>query len=112
MAADALGQTRIDAEIKDRAAAVLEGMGLTVSDAVRILLTRVAHEGGLPVGLMTNGSGARSRRPWKTRGLRSHMTRLKPALRNAEPGRVANTRKAYSENRVVFVCRGGSDHDI
>jgi len=51
MAANALIQTRIDAEIKDRAAAVLEGMGLTVSDAVRILLTRVAHEGGLPVGL-------------------------------------------------------------
>jgi len=30
---------------------VLEGMGLTVSDAVRILLTRVAREGGLPAGL-------------------------------------------------------------
>ncbi len=51
MAANALVQTRIDAEIKERAAAVLEDMGLTVSDAVRILLTRVAREGGLPAGL-------------------------------------------------------------
>lgn len=56
MAANALVQTRIDAEIKDRAAAVLEGMGLTVSDAVRILLTRVALEGGLPVGLTTDSA--------------------------------------------------------
>ena len=38
MAANALVQTRIDADVRDRASAVLEGMGLTVSDAVRILL--------------------------------------------------------------------------
>ncbi len=44
-------QTRVDADVKDRAGAVLEKMGLTVSDAVRILLTRIAHEGALPVGL-------------------------------------------------------------
>ncbi|MBM9538800.1 type II toxin-antitoxin system RelB/DinJ family antitoxin, partial [Desulfobulbus alkaliphilus] len=41
MAANALVQTRVDATVKKRAAAVLENMGLTVSDAVRILLTRV-----------------------------------------------------------------------
>ena len=45
MAASALVQTRIDAELKIRAAAVLETMGLTVSDAVRMLLTRIAAEG-------------------------------------------------------------------
>jgi len=44
-------QTRVDEAIKERAGAVLEKMGLTVSDAVRILLTRVAHEGALPAGL-------------------------------------------------------------
>lgn len=48
MASNALVQTRIDADIKERAAAVLDSMGLTVSDAVRILLTRVANEGALP----------------------------------------------------------------
>lgn len=42
---------RIDEDIKTRAAAALEGVGLTLSDAVRILLTRVAREGGLPPGL-------------------------------------------------------------
>jgi len=54
MAATALVQTRIDATVKKRAAAVLDGMGLTVSDAVRILLTRVAKEGGLPAGFTTD----------------------------------------------------------
>jgi DNA-damage-inducible protein J len=51
MAANSLIQTRIDAAVKEQAAAVLDNMGLTVSDAVRILLTRVAKEGALPVGL-------------------------------------------------------------
>jgi DNA-damage-inducible protein J len=51
MAANALIQTRIDAAVKEQASTVLESMGLTVSDAVRILLTRVAKEGALPAGL-------------------------------------------------------------
>ncbi|MFZ5693285.1 MAG: type II toxin-antitoxin system RelB/DinJ family antitoxin [Pseudomonadota bacterium] len=54
MAGNALVQTRIDADIRDRASAVLESMGLTVSDAVRILLTRTANEGALPLELVTN----------------------------------------------------------
>lgn len=48
MTASALVQVRIDPALKERAAAVLENIGLTVSDAVRILLTRVANEGALP----------------------------------------------------------------
>jgi DNA-damage-inducible protein J len=48
MGANALVQARIDADVKERATAVLEGQGLTVSEAVRILLTRTANEGALP----------------------------------------------------------------
>jgi DNA-damage-inducible protein J len=54
MVANALIQTRIDSAVKARATAVLETMGLTVSDAVRILLTRTAHEGALPFELTAN----------------------------------------------------------
>jgi DNA-damage-inducible protein J len=54
MAPNTLVQTRIDADVKLRAAAVLENMGLTVSDAVRILLTRTANEGALPLELVTS----------------------------------------------------------
>jgi DNA-damage-inducible protein J len=51
MPASALVQTRIDADVKERAATVLGGLGITVSDAVRILLTRTANEGALPFEL-------------------------------------------------------------
>ena len=48
MAANQLVQARIDGVIKEEAAAVLAAMGLTVSDAVRLLLTKVAQEKALP----------------------------------------------------------------
>ena len=48
MAADAVVRARIDGQIKEEAAVVLAAMGLTVSDAFRILLTRVAREKALP----------------------------------------------------------------
>ncbi len=48
MAANAIVQARIDKVVKEEAAAVLAAMGLTVSDAVRLLLTRVAREHALP----------------------------------------------------------------
>jgi len=51
MAQTSLVQTRIDPELKRRAAEVLVRMGLSVSDAVRMLLTRVAHDGALPFSL-------------------------------------------------------------
>jgi len=54
VAAKALVQTRIDADVKERATVVLENMGMTVSDAVRILLTRTAKEGALPIDLLSN----------------------------------------------------------
>src|SRR5208337_2514227 len=56
MPANALVQTRIDPEVKERAAAVLGEMGITVSDAVRILLTRTANEGALPFSLSRNAA--------------------------------------------------------
>ena len=45
---------RVDDHLKAEAADALAGVGLTLSDAVRILLTRVAREGGLPAGLATD----------------------------------------------------------
>jgi DNA-damage-inducible protein J len=53
MAQNQLVQARIDGEIKAQAALTLAGIGLTVSDAVRILLTKVAREKMMPLDLMT-----------------------------------------------------------
>ncbi|MCY4015550.1 MAG: type II toxin-antitoxin system RelB/DinJ family antitoxin [Gammaproteobacteria bacterium] len=48
MMANHLVQARVDQAVKEEAAAVLAAMGLTVSDAVRLLLTRVARDRALP----------------------------------------------------------------
>ena len=48
MAVNQLVQARIDGAIKEEAAAVLAAMGLTVSDAIRLLLTKIAQEKALP----------------------------------------------------------------
>ncbi|MDO5604532.1 MAG: type II toxin-antitoxin system RelB/DinJ family antitoxin [Paracoccus sp. (in: a-proteobacteria)] len=45
---------RVDDQLKAQAAEALSGVGLTLSDAVRILLTRIAAEGGLPAGLVAD----------------------------------------------------------
>ena len=46
-------QARVDGEIKAEASAVLATMGLTLSDAVRLLLTRVAREREFPFAPLT-----------------------------------------------------------
>ena len=48
MPANALVQARIDSAIKKEAAAALAEAGLTISDAVRLMLTRVARERQMP----------------------------------------------------------------
>jgi DNA-damage-inducible protein J len=48
MPANAVVRARIDAHIKEEATVVLAAMGLTVSDAFRLLLTRVARDKALP----------------------------------------------------------------
>ena len=48
MTANAVVRARINGSIKEEATAVLAAMGLTPSDAFRIMMTRVAREKALP----------------------------------------------------------------
>ena len=48
MTENSVVRARINGEIKEEAAAVLASMGLTLSDAFRLLVTRVAREKALP----------------------------------------------------------------
>ena len=48
MATTEMVHVRVDKRVKVRAAKALATMGLSVSDAVRVLLTRVAAEKALP----------------------------------------------------------------
>lgn len=48
MAATDVVRARVDADLKRNATAVLAGMGLSVSDAIRLMLVRIAAERALP----------------------------------------------------------------
>lgn len=50
-AANSLVRARIDRDTKDRAAAVLDDMGLSISDAIRLLMIRVADDRRLPFAI-------------------------------------------------------------
>ena len=46
--ADTYVRARIDTNTKERAATALEAMGLSISDAIRLLMLRIADEHRLP----------------------------------------------------------------
>jgi DNA-damage-inducible protein J len=48
MTANTVVRARIDEQIKKEAAAVLAAMGLTVSDAFRLMMVKIAKEKALP----------------------------------------------------------------
>ena len=100
MASNALVQTRIDAEVKARAAAVLESVGLTVSDAVRILLTRTANEGALPFALAEDSAVHDA---W----FRAEVQR---ALHDPEPPHSHDQVEAYFASRRAAALRK-AEHD-
>ena len=81
MPANALIQTRIDAAVKERAAAVLEELGITVSEAVRILLTRTANEGALPFALTADTA---THDAWFRAKVREALDDPRPAIPHAK----------------------------
>ena len=50
---------RVDEKIKDQAAETLSSMGLTVSDAVRVFLTRIVADKELPFALKAPNESSR-----------------------------------------------------
>jgi DNA-damage-inducible protein J len=75
MAATEMVHVRIEKRIKIKAAKTLAAMGLSVSDAVRVLLTRVAKEKSLPFEVrVPNGETTAAMREARKGGLRSFKT--------------------------------------
>ena len=56
MSADTVVRARIDSETKKRATAALDAMGLSVSDAIRLLMLRIADEQRLPFAVQVPNS--------------------------------------------------------
>jgi DNA-damage-inducible protein J len=60
MAATAMVHVRVDVKMKARAEKALAAMGLSVSDAVRMLLTRVAKEQAIPFEVRVPNTATRA----------------------------------------------------
>ena len=72
MAATEMVHVRVEKRIKTQAAKTLAAMGLSVSDAVRVLLTRVAVEKALPFEVkMPNATTAKAMQEARKGGLPS-----------------------------------------
>jgi DNA-damage-inducible protein J len=56
-ATDTYVRARIDAKTKERAAGALAAMGLSISDAIRLLMLRVADERRLPFDVKAPNAG-------------------------------------------------------
>ena len=75
MPTNAVVRARIDAQTKEEASAVLAAMGLTVSDAFRIMLTRIAHEKAMPFEpLVPNATTIAAMKEARQGGLKSFDT--------------------------------------
>lgn len=77
MAHTSMLHVRVDENLKTEAAEKLASVGLTVSDAVRILLTRVTKEGGLPVGLTADPAAHDA---WFRAKVQEALTDTKPTV--------------------------------
>jgi DNA-damage-inducible protein J len=75
MATNSVVRARIDEQTKEEASAVLAAMGLTVSDAFRIMLTRIAREKALPFEpLVPNATTIAAMKEARQGGLKSFAT--------------------------------------
>ncbi|WP_018634422.1 type II toxin-antitoxin system RelB/DinJ family antitoxin [Neomegalonema perideroedes] len=85
MTANAFVRVRIEEDLRDDAAAVLKELGLTVSDVMRMTLTRIAREKAIPFELTTPNA--------KTRAALEEAE----AIRAARKGRFASAQDLFDD---------------
>jgi DNA-damage-inducible protein J len=99
MAAGTIVRARIDANTKERATAALEAMGLSVSDAIRLLMLRIADEQRLPFAIEVPNAGTRRAmkeledRKGKTHGSTTDMRQCLNRARDQGPRSYAPSRR-------------------
>lgn len=59
MSTDTVIRARIETATKERAAAALEAMGLSISDAIRLLMVRIAEEQRFPFDVKVPNAATR-----------------------------------------------------
>jgi DNA-damage-inducible protein J len=76
MASTGFVRARIDTTLKDEATAVLAEFGLTVSDIVRMTLTRVAKDHAVPLELKVPNAETRAAMAESRRLMKKHNVRF------------------------------------
>jgi len=76
MASTGFVRARIDEDLKEEAAAVLAEFGLTVSDVVRMTLTRVAKDHAVPLELKVPNAATRAAMRDSRRLMKKHNARF------------------------------------
>ena len=71
---------RVDEKIKAQATETLSAMGLTVSDAVRVFLTRVVADKELPFALKAPNTTSRAASPKPMKLSKAVVLALKPPM--------------------------------
>ena len=79
MASTAFVRARIEEGLRDEAATVLAEFGLTVSDIVRMTLTRVAKDGAVPLELKVPNAQTRAAMAESRRLMKKHNARFNNA---------------------------------
>jgi DNA-damage-inducible protein J len=72
---------RVDEDLKNEASRILAGFGLTTSEAVRIFLTAIVKERGLPAGLTQDKA---SYDAWFRASVREALEDDRPGIPHAE----------------------------
>ncbi len=80
MAATAMVHVRVDEQVKAQAAETLGKMGLSVSDAVRVFLTRIAAEKQLPFAIKEPNAETRAAMAEADEIVRNHRARFATAV--------------------------------
>lgn len=94
MAQTSMLHVRVDDDLKAQATAALANIGLTVSDAVRILLTRITREGGLPAGLAVDDSAYDA---WFRAKVQEALQDIRPAVPHKQV--MAEARNLVAQSR-------------
>jgi len=76
MATTAFVRARVDERLKEQASEVLAEFGLTVSDVVRMTLTRVARDGAVPLELKMPNAETRAAMQESRRLMKKHNARF------------------------------------
>jgi DNA-damage-inducible protein J len=72
-------RARIDDDVRNKAAAVLEDIGLSLSDVIRVLITRIANDKAIPAGLFTPNAATIAAMTEAKEIMMSNTTRFKNA---------------------------------